>query len=417
MASGRRFSGTGRQLATGLAVTLGLSLGAFPNELRAQATEVTAVTQATADERSHLVKPGDTLWELAEQYLGDGLLWRAIARRNDIAVTSASIVPIKVGQMLVIPPKGATVDVRAGAADGELAVPQMALAPALRDTATSGILQIDQLLAERARRRAKLVADADYAAAKDSMEVQTVFYRELPTVEAAERAAGILTAGRAPSPRRAEFESAPFEAGREAMEGAGKLVRRLGTMEDGRIVRTDRVEVEVPPQRAYATGDRLIVFRIADGGSRSSQVAVPTGVLEVVGVVMGSSRVHAVVRSQTGTIEIGQRVMAAVGDPADRAVAVRLASPDLETTVTWLDQTEAIPTLQSFLMLGVGAQQGARAGDEFALYAKGPENREQLLATVRVVRTGTVTSAALLTRQYASGVKLGVVARRFAKAP
>jgi hypothetical protein len=69
------------------------------------------------------------------------------------------------------------------------------------------------------------------------------------------------------------------------------------------------------------------------------------------------------------------------------------------------------------MLLGAGESEGVRAGDEFALYGGGAGRREQLIATVRVVRTGSRTSAALMTRQYAPGVALGVVARRYAKAP
>lgn len=401
----------------GLAATLVLALALPCGVLFAQPADTMRTIQVGAEERTHEVKVGDTLWELAEQYLGDGLLWRVIARRNNIVVASSVIVPIKVGQRLVIPLRSAVPEMQTGMAAGELAVPQMALAPALRDTSPSAVLHIDELLAERAKRRIGLVGGAEYALAKDSAEGETVFRREVPSVEAVARTTSVMLAARAPSPRRAEFESAPFEIGKASLAMAGHIVRRLGTTTtDGRLLRNDRVEVVAGPKGRFAVGDRLVAFRISNAW-RSHQIAVPAGILEVVAASEGTTPMEAVVRAQTGTIEPGQLLIVAEGDPAARNTAVRLATPDIEASVMWLDPAQGIPTLQSFMMLGAGAEQGVRPGDEFAVYAKGKGVNEQMFATVRVVRTGTTTSAALMTRQYAPGVHTGAIARRYAKVP
>ena len=398
-----------------LAISLGLALCVLPAGALAQSADSVRVIPAGADERMHTVKPGDTLWELAEQYLGDGLLWRAIARRNGIAVTSASIVPIKVGQVLVLPPRGSLPDEVATAAAGELAVPQMALAPALRDTSPSAVLHVDQVLAERAKRRLGLVSGEEYALAKDVGESETVFRRERPTVESAERKAGIMAAAASASPRRAEFEAAPFVLAKDDLAAAGHVVRRIGADVEGRLLRTDRVEIDAGRGARYSVGDRLVVVRLTT--DHGQFVAVPTGVVEVVSASNGTGPIQAVVRAQSGTIEPGQRLVKSVGEPAARSIAARLVTPDITTTVTWLDRSESLPTLQSYMLLGAGESEGVRAGDEFALYGGGAGRQEQLIATVRVVRTGARTSAALMTRQYAPGVALGVVARRYAKAP
>ena len=181
------------------------------------------------------------------------------------------------------------------------------------------------------------------------------------------------------------------------------------------MLRMDRVEVVAPRGSRYRVGDRLVVVRVTEDWGR--KVAVPTGVVEVVSAPEGKLPIQAVVRAQTGTIEPGQRLVVAAGDPAPRNAAVRLPTADLETRVIWLDPAENIPTLQSYVLLGIGEPEGVRAGDEFALYAVGARRQEQLIATVRVVRTVGNTSAALMTRQYAPGIKPGVIARRYAKTP
>jgi hypothetical protein len=48
--------------------------------------------------RTHVVKPGDTLWQLAQRYYGDGNRWHRIAKANDVAGTDLAL-----GDRLVIP--------------------------------------------------------------------------------------------------------------------------------------------------------------------------------------------------------------------------------------------------------------------------------------------------------------------------
>lgn len=52
-----------------------------------------------APKRTHTVAPGDTLWAIAEQYLGDGNRYGEIAQLNNIANPDL----INVGQVLTIP--------------------------------------------------------------------------------------------------------------------------------------------------------------------------------------------------------------------------------------------------------------------------------------------------------------------------
>jgi hypothetical protein len=98
----------------------------------------------------------------------------------------------------------------------------------------------------------------------------------------------------------------------------------------------------------------------------------------------------------------------------------KLAAPDVNTSVRWIDPHELQPTLQSFLMLSAGSAHGVKAGDEFGLYRSGTKElpaSESLVATVRVVRSEAGGSSAVITRQYQSDIAVGLSARRFAKAP
>ena len=54
--------------------------------------------------RTHVVRPGDTLWELAERYLGSGYRWREILAVNARLVGGPR--QLEVGQTLRIPRPG-----------------------------------------------------------------------------------------------------------------------------------------------------------------------------------------------------------------------------------------------------------------------------------------------------------------------
>jgi peptidoglycan hydrolase-like protein with peptidoglycan-binding domain/nucleoid-associated protein YgaU len=54
------------------------------------------------------VQAGDTLWAIAQQYLGDGRRWTELQKENGSAFTEAEATQLQVGQQLYIPNAGAT---------------------------------------------------------------------------------------------------------------------------------------------------------------------------------------------------------------------------------------------------------------------------------------------------------------------
>ncbi len=64
---------------------------------------VSAKTPSVQDTASatHRVKAGETLWSIAARHYGDGQQWRAVARRNGIALSSDTA--LRVGTLLVLP--------------------------------------------------------------------------------------------------------------------------------------------------------------------------------------------------------------------------------------------------------------------------------------------------------------------------
>jgi LysM repeat protein len=279
-------------------------------------------------------------------------------------------------------------------------------------------------LVNRGVSRIGLVDQGGQAASRKSSEVETVFHRDMPDAAEAERRTRAALRPNTPVPRRAELESAPFLVTEAELAAAGRVDQRLGSRTDfpadypQRAIKTDQVTLVAPAGVTYKVGDRLVAITTqAYQSSKAPRIAIPTGVLVVTRAEPGKPALAELDR-QMGRVEQGQRVVAAPTASAEWLTATALSAPDLTTTVRWLDADELLPTLQSFLLLGAGASQGLKAGDEIALYrqAEGTAT-EGLVATVRVVRVDRETSAAVVTRQYVPEIAVGLTARRFAKAP
>lgn len=326
----------------------------------------------------------------------------------------------------------------AGAAKGRTpAAAAKAAAVAAIDTVTKPSVDADtsrvnfqpqhssELMMSRKGTRIGLVDLETQEASRKSSEVETVFHRDLPDAAEAERRTRAVLRPNTPAPRQAEFDAAPFVVLQAELAKAGSILKRVGspaTSESGypqRAIMTDQIEVRPPAGVTYTVGQRLVAVTTPAAADKQSMIAIPAGIVEIVRVEAGKP-VLAVLKRQSGRVEQGQRLLPATGSSAPWLVVQKLAQPDVKTSVRWIDPHELQPTLQSFLMLAAGTTQGVKAGDEFGLYRSGTKeqpSQESLVATVRVVRSETGGSSAVITHQYQSDIGIGLAARRLAKAP
>jgi LysM repeat protein len=497
-----------------------------PNEAQAGADTLSA---------AHVVRAGETLWQLAERYYGDGHQWQELAKRNSLVTTNVGKV-LLVGMKLRVPAKAPPRERRVAATKAS-DIPDVARAPAVAPgsanpsagqrvstnatslsaqtvgksddtpvaprttgarnenrkvpgTAASRVAQRGKLLASDSsapaeankagastsalasgsassiasatepadlspskrtmlgaysapdtgdqdgqlappRRRMGLVDRDRLREARKASETPTVFIRVVPdAAELNAQARGLATSG-APLPRRAEYEAAPFTIDDAALRKAGRLTRRVGAAagsteaDPDRLFIADVLEVNAPAGAALAAGDRLVSVHLADGAGKGQHVATPTGIIRITRVESGKP-VLASVQSQVGSIEQGQPLLVIQGSAASPSVrATTIAVNDIETTVRWIDGAESLPTIQSYVLLGAGAAQGVKVGDEFELHTarpmvKGkpvPANGEDRIARARVVRIGDRESTAIIVRHERSGIAVGVPARRVARVP
>ncbi|WP_310570439.1 LysM domain-containing protein [Gemmatimonas sp.] len=326
----------------------------------------------------------------------------------------------------------------AGAAKGRApAAAAKSAAVAAIDTVTKASVEADtsrvnfqpqhssELMMSRKGTRIGLVDLETQEASRKSSEVETVFHRDLPDAAEAERRTRAVLRPNTPAPRQAEFDAAPFVVLQSELAKSGSILKRVGspaTAESGypqRAIMTDQIEVRPPAGVAYTVGQRLVAVTTPAAADKQSMIAIPAGIIEIVRVEAGKP-VLAVLKRQSGRVEQGQRLLPSTGSSAPWLSVQKLAEPDVKTSVRWIDPHELQPTLQSFLMLVAGTTQGVKAGDEFGLYRSGTKeqpSQESLVATVRVVRSESGGSSAVIMRQYQSDIGVGLAARRVAKAP
>ncbi len=271
--------------------------------------------------------------------------------------------------------------------------------------------------------RLGLVEQDDQANSRKASEVLTVFHRDLPNAAEAERRTRAVLRPNTPVPRTAEFESAPFIMSERALLTLGRVSTRVGASETSgesypqRAIKTDEIELQPPANGRYSVGDRFMTFRTPALFEKGRVIVYPTGIVEVI-KAEGGKPALAIVQRQSGRIEQGQGLLPAPLVTASWVQALKLDAPDVSTTVTWLDAQEVMPTLQSFVLVGAGTAQGLKAGDEMAVYGRAAKgSSEALVATVRVVRAERDHAATVITRQYQTEISLGMIARRYAKAP
>lgn len=271
--------------------------------------------------------------------------------------------------------------------------------------------------------RIGLVDQETAMASRKADEVQTVFHRDLPDAAEAERRTRAVLRPNTPTPRVAELLAAPYLTNARSLRKLGRITARVGSATAGRdryspqAITTEEVELQEPADQPYQVGDRLLAFGVQDAVDSDSVVVLPTGMLEVVRVDAGKPAV-ARIRRQSGRIEVGQRLVLAPSATAQWVEARRVDTADVPTSITWLDEREAQPTLQSFVIIGAGSAKGLAPGDELAIYrhvARG--TAETPAATARVVRVERDHATAIITRQYQTDISVGMRVRRYAKAP
>lgn len=363
-----------------------LAVGAFvaPTVLGAQDTTskqpaVPAAQQQPQATRSHTVKAGDTLWDLARTYLGDPFLWPEIYRLNtDVVEDPHWIYP---GERLHIPGAGA-----AGA-----------------PTVVAG-------------------------EAEPSRFGPTTFSRGM-TRGGGESSGRLSLVGRTPRPlvRTGEYYAAPYVEREGGPAGAGKIVASSDMPGIAQISSVDRIQMQdavliTPPAGSEPVdGARYLSFTLGDYLPGVGQIVIPTGVVQVEGETRTGELTRARVVKAYSTMLMGQGLIRidSVSFPGDvKPAPIELG---MDAKVVWLYGRNVLPSIHSYLVLDKTSRDGVHPGDQFTLYR--PRTRLETgqvmpaepIAIAQVIRVTPFATTALILDQAQPAIREGVTARMTAK--
>jgi LysM repeat protein len=342
--------------------------------------------------RTHTVKKGDTLWDLAKQYLGDAFLWPEIYRLNTDKIEDPHwIYP---GETLKLP--GATM------ATG----PSPAAASGANATAVS-----NPAVAQRQQQRRRM----------------TVFNPDANIVERRARESLNLRA-RAAAVRPGEYLASPFvwspggpgDAG--TLEEAAEAVGISMTTANRPIQHLEPVFVHLPRNTQGKIGDQYLVYRLDSLIESQGQVIVPTGVVKLISRgANGRSRAQLVKKFED--VFEGQYVMPLDTIQQTAGVIPARVEFGLATHVSWLDYNPVLPGSGSYLILAATEKDGMLPGDQVTLLrsrgvdSKRVELPDEEVAVAQVTRVTPWGSGAIILRTLQAGVAQGMKARVTAKMP
>ena len=372
-----------------------------PATLRAQDPTTPPPTPDTTatQPRTHVVRTGDTLWEIARIYLGDPFLWPEIYRVNTAVIEDPHwIFP---GESLAIPEGFGTPTVVAEAPETE---PQ----PEQPQPQQPALI---------------------FAPANRGTEGPTVFSQQ---VERRRTPQTLQTAQEQPrtAVRLGEFRAAPWVDRDGGPRGNGRVVASTempgigGASDKVRYSHSERLYILPPDRVAPQVGDRYLTYRVGPEIHGLGQVMIPTGIVQIEEANQGE-KVASVARvvAQYDMLMEGDGVMPL--EPFDMDSTSRVAAADVGVSgrVVWIQGEPVLPTLQRYLVVDASARDGVRLGDQLSLVRPRTEITggvtlpEQEIAIAQVVRVTNFGITAIILDQTQPAIKPGTLARVTGRLP
>jgi LysM repeat protein len=396
--------------ATILGAALVLAAGGFssaraqvpttPDTVRPVRTDTTnnlIVTSDTTREVKHVVKKGDTLWDLAQFYLKDPFRWPEIFRRNtDVVENPHWIYP---GEVIRIWGHEVKAEALARADSAGEVVSHVVT----RAVAAPGVTTTDG-------------GPSDL----------TVFASPLSRAAAAmtEEVVGRTRGG---GVRRGEVEAAPYADRDGGPRGAGRLVASVDrpgiktSIVQSRYQLNDDLYVDLPSGRAPRIGDQYMSYTLGMNLGEYGQVVTPTGILRIESLPAGQSPVARIIR-QFAEIQLGQRVVTA----PDIFFPTGTLSPVIGGTrgkVVLVYGEPVLPSIGHYVLVSLNSKSGVKVGDQITFIdnATGREDENPAPAVIaavgQVVRVTPYATTTIIVKQTQPTVRDGMPVRLTGKMP
>jgi LysM repeat protein len=361
-----------------------------------------ALAFAQGEQRTHTVKRGDTLWDLAELYLGDPFRWPEIYRRNQTSVQDPNLIYPE--QVLVI--------------SGDVAATPGT--PAESPTPVDTAMQTPpEPMPEPEPEPAPVVPTEPPG--------MTIFNPERYRTVRGERQSLVVRAPAA-AVRSGDYLQAPFLWEMGGISGAGRVdatsqADGIGlTLTQRPIQIFENVYVQIPTGAQGAPDERFILFRYGPAIQGRGRVVIPTGVVKLTSAAV-NGRAAALLLTKFEDVYSGQGLMmldTLTLEPGTFPTRVEFGTA---TTLAYLYGDPVLPPVGHQLIFAAGSGDGLVPGNQLTieidmgLDERGVPLPPQEIATATVTRVTAWGASAILIGQKDGGIRTGLTARVTAKMP
>jgi LysM repeat protein len=352
---------------------------------------------AAAPPATHVVAPGETLWSLAQQFLGDPLLWPEIYRLNTNVVEDPHW--IYVGEELRIGAEGA-------------------------DQPTSAAVTTAQSFTVTPQGDTTRQAPPVQQGPAAPTTGPTIFAQQAPRARSADATIEQGSARAYRAVREGEYYSAGFLTEGQPL-ATGRILGNMRTFSSQARSRStshlfEDVIVSASASEPLQAGDLLLSFRRGDEVQNWGEMVLPTGLLRVKGPE-GGQYAATVVRA-FGTISDNQEVLKIQSFGMTTNQRAQPVSDGVVGHVIRMRDPHEVAQRQAVLFIDRGANDGVKLGDMFQLYRVRTDEEhggalEQDQARAIVVNTRASTSTVIIVELYRGDIGPQSSARQVRRMP
>jgi len=387
---------------------------------------------AVAQDQTHTVKTGDTLWGIAGQYLGDPVLWPEIYRRNtDVVEDPHWIYP---GEVLRI--SGSTAQAPSVPTQDTPPPPVVVQQPPtteappvviVPDTAPAVVATGGDTVVVAVGLPSDSISGVLNLSASDTApsDMSPLFGTNQRNRQMLETLEAYTEAPYRPL-RRSEFYSSGFLSEEQKLP----LGTFLGSVSPSQIATStstasvalySQVALTPPTGGSYQVGDSILIVRIDRRIPHFGDVIVPTGMVRVVDVSRAENVAEII--AVYGPIRPGQQTLLVekFNDPGHvRPVPI---SDGVEAAFLESRDLQILKGPQDVIFLTKGKLDGVSPGDLFEMHrvpaprADGSSTTPEILGVVQVVRVGDHHATARVLSVNYPDMPAGTPARQVAKLP